>query len=99
MKYKRHLQDIKKRQNYKIIELDQRLNKVLITYFISNLLKLIIFKNNLEHFKLNSSHVKIKRFCIVSGRSKGVLKRFKVSRIILRELTGKGLFLGLKKAS
>lgn len=99
MKYQRHLQDINKRQKYKKTELDQRLNKILLFSFTTNVLQLIITKNNFEQFKSESLQVKIKRFCIVSGRSKGVFKKFKVSRIILRELSNKGLFFGLKKAS
>ena len=99
MKYQRHLQDINKRQKYKKTELDQRLNKVLLFTFTTNVLKWIVAKNNFEKFKSDSLHVKIKRFCIISGRSKGVFKKFKVSRIILRELSGRGFFFGLKKAS
>jgi small subunit ribosomal protein S14 len=37
--------------------------------------------------------------CQLTGRSKGVLRKFKVSRIMLRELALAGMIPGLKKAS
>jgi len=37
--------------------------------------------------------------CQLTGRSRGVLRKFKVSRIMLRELALAGMIPGLKKAS
>jgi len=37
--------------------------------------------------------------CQITGRSHGVLRKFKVSRIMLRELAHAGYIPGLKKAS
>jgi small subunit ribosomal protein S14 len=37
--------------------------------------------------------------CLLTGRSKAYLRRFKVSRIMLRELALAGKIPGLKKAS
>lgn len=37
--------------------------------------------------------------CELTGRSKGVLRKFKVSRIMLRELALAGKIPGMKKAS
>jgi small subunit ribosomal protein S14 len=37
--------------------------------------------------------------CLLTGRSKGFLRKFKVSRIMLRELALAGKIPGLKKAS
>jgi small subunit ribosomal protein S14 len=37
--------------------------------------------------------------CQLTGRSHGVLRKFKVSRIMLRELALAGMIPGLKKAS
>jgi small subunit ribosomal protein S14 len=37
--------------------------------------------------------------CQITGRSKGVLRKFKISRIMLRELALAGKIPGLKKAS
>lgn len=37
--------------------------------------------------------------CSISGRSRGYIRYFGVSRIVLRELAHKGLIPGLRKAS
>ena len=37
--------------------------------------------------------------CMLTGRSRGNLRKFKVSRIMLRELALAGMIPGLKKAS
>jgi len=39
----------------------------------------------------------INNFCIVSGRSRSVYSKFRVSRIILKEFTVSGTFSNLKK--
>ena len=39
------------------------------------------------------------RRCQLTGRSKGVLRKFKISRIMLRELALAGKIPGLNKAS
>ena len=41
----------------------------------------------------------IKNYCIVTGRGRGVYKKVRVSRILLRVLGAEGLFFGLKKSS
>jgi len=50
-------------------------------------------------FSFNYYKTQIGNFCIISGKSRGVHKKFKISRILLRELSAKGYFFGLKKAS
>ena len=40
-----------------------------------------------------------KNLCIVSQRSKSIQRKLKVSRIIIRENSNKGLFFGLHKVS
>lgn len=42
---------------------------------------------------------KIKNRCVLSGRSRGVVRDFKVSRIVFKELAGAGLLVGVKKKS
>lgn len=39
------------------------------------------------------------RRCQISGRSRGVYRKFRVSRIVLRELALKGHVPGMRKAS
>jgi small subunit ribosomal protein S14 len=47
----------------------------------------------------DSSPTRLHSRCQLTGRSKGVYKKFKVSRIMLRELALAGKIPGLKKAS
>jgi small subunit ribosomal protein S14 len=47
----------------------------------------------------DSSPTRSHNRCLLTGRSRGVLRKFKVSRIMLRELALAGTIPGLKKAS
>lgn len=47
----------------------------------------------------DSSATRSHNRCELTGRSKAYLRKFKVSRIMLRELALKGMIPGLKKAS
>lgn len=71
-----------------------------------------LFKNNELPFNIrlgaqlklnslprNASKVRIKNYCVVSGRSKGVYKSFRLSRIKFRELALAGLLPGIIKSS
>ena len=47
----------------------------------------------------NSSPVRIKNRCALTGRSRGYLRAFGLSRITFRELAREGKIPGVKKAS
>jgi small subunit ribosomal protein S14 len=47
----------------------------------------------------NSSAVRIRNRCEVSGRPRGVYRKLKVSRIALRDLGNNGMIPGLVKSS
>ena len=59
------------------------------------------FAAQLELAKLprNSSKVRIRNRCAVTGRPRGFYRRFQLSRICLREMTAFGLIPGVKKSS
>ena len=59
------------------------------------------FEAQLELSKLprNSSKVRQRNRCRVTGRPRGVYRKFQVSRIALRELAAFGLLPGIKKSS
>jgi len=42
---------------------------------------------------------RVVRRCEISGRSRGVYRKFRISRIVLRELAHKGMIPGMRKAS
>jgi len=47
----------------------------------------------------NSSSVRLKRICQITGRSKGVYRKFNMCRQQIREFASYGLITGLVKAS
>ncbi len=53
----------------------------------------------LQKLPRNSSPVRIKNRCAISGRSRGYLRMFGVSRIVFRELAREGNIPGVKKSS
>jgi len=53
----------------------------------------------LQKLPKNSSPVRVKNRCVISGRSRGYLREFGVSRIVFRELAREGNIPGVKKAS
>jgi small subunit ribosomal protein S14 len=53
----------------------------------------------LSQLPRNSSPVRLHNRCMLSGRPKGYMRLFGISRINFRELASKGLIPGVKKAS
>lgn len=53
----------------------------------------------LQKLPKNSSPVRITNRCAVSGRQRGYMRDFGVSRIVFRELARDGKIPGVKKAS
>lgn len=47
----------------------------------------------------NSAPVRVRNRCLLSGRPRGTYRKFKLSRIALRELASQGLIPGMVKAS
>ncbi len=53
----------------------------------------------LQKLPKNSSPVRLHNRCKITGRPKGYMRQFGVSRITFRELASAGLIPGVKKAS
>ena len=47
----------------------------------------------------NSSKVRLHNRCMLTGRPKGYMRQFGISRISFREMASNGLIPGIKKAS
>ena len=47
----------------------------------------------------NSSLTRVRNRCEITGRSRGFYRKFKISRIALRELGNQGMIPGLTKSS
>jgi small subunit ribosomal protein S14 len=53
----------------------------------------------LDKLPRNSSAVRVKNRCLITGRGRGYIRLFGVSRIKFRELAADGKIPGIKKAS
>ena len=53
----------------------------------------------LQKLPKNSSKVRLHNRCNLSGRPKGYMRQFGISRITFREMASEGLIPGIKKAS
>jgi len=53
----------------------------------------------LQALPRNSSPIRIHNRCKITGRPKGYMRQFGISRIQFREMAAKGLIPGVKKAS
>ena len=54
---------------------------------------------SLQRLPRDASPTRLRNLCALSGRSRGVYRKFKISRIKLRELALEGKIPGMKKAS
>jgi small subunit ribosomal protein S14 len=53
----------------------------------------------LQKLPRNASPVRMHNRCKLTGRPKGYIRTFGISRVMLREMANKGLIPGVKKAS
>ena len=53
----------------------------------------------LQKLPKNSNPIRMHNRCRITGRPKGYMRQFGVSRITFREMASKGLIPGVKKAS
>ncbi len=53
----------------------------------------------LQKLPKNSSRVRLHNRCKLTGRSRGYMRQFGISRINFREMASEGLIPGVKKAS
>jgi len=53
----------------------------------------------LQKLPRNSNPIRLRNRCTVTGRPRGYMRQFGLSRITFREMASKGLIPGVKKAS
>ena len=53
----------------------------------------------LQKLPKNASPVRLHNRCKLTGRPKGYMRNFGISRVLFREMANKGLIPGVKKAS
>lgn len=54
---------------------------------------------DLDKLPKNSSPVRLRHRCQITGRARGFLRKFKLSRLCFREMANAGLIPGIMKAS
>lgn len=94
-------QDYLRRQRYNTNELELLILKV-IAY--NKILPIQERKNyqkqlNIKSQTLDSRITRIKNRCLMTGRSKGIIKKYKISRIAFKQLANQGLIPGIRKSS
>jgi ribosomal protein S14 len=99
MKFNRKKKDIKRRVNYKKIEMMCKIKKLLVRTEVSEKLKRLLTIKYMKKKQNKQYKTKIRNFCIYTGRSRSVYTKLKASRIMLRVFGASGLFFGFKKAS
>lgn len=55
--------------------------------------------NGLQKLPRNASPVRMRNRCTLTGRPKGYMRQFGISRVTFREMANKGLIPGVTKAS
>lgn len=90
----------KKREKLIALKWEKRaaLKKIIFDLHASNEEK---WQAQIELNKLpkNSSRVRLRNRCKLTGRSRGYLRKFQVSRLCFREMANEGLIPGMFKAS
>ncbi len=56
-------------------------------------------QNKLNQLPRNSSRIRLRNRCEVTGRCRGYLRKFKLSRLCFREMASAGIIPGIFKAS
>jgi small subunit ribosomal protein S14 len=59
----------------------------------------LIARLKLAEIPRNANPTRIRNRCEVTGRSRGYYRKFRLSRVMLRELANKGLIPGVTKSS
>lgn len=53
----------------------------------------------LNKMKRDASPVRLRNRCQITGRSRGILNKFRVSRLVFREMASNGMIPGVTKSS
>ena len=90
----------KKRENLGRVKWDKRkeLKKIVRDLNVSDEERMKA-QDALNKLSRNSSKIRLRNRCQLTGRSRGYLRKFKISRLCFREMANSGLIPGITKAS
>ena len=89
----------KKRQKLVIKHLSKRYSLKLQIKQASFLEEKLAIQRKLQQLPRNSSPVRLRNRCMITGRSRGYFKDFGLSRHVLREMVHQGVLPGITKSS
>ncbi len=94
-----------------LLEKDKKRRRIFANKEVQRLILLFLIRNTklsaaqrllltqrLQVISRDSSIVRLKNRCVLTNRSKGVYRQFRMSRVRLREMLANGLIPGYKKA-
>lgn len=87
--------DLKHRLNYLLFEIEYKILKSIG----SNKLLPLNIRLKAFHYLNFFKPTKIRNICIFTGRPRGIIKKFGLSRLELRNIGDKGYIAGLKRSS
>lgn len=92
----------KQKRRQKLVDLKwekrQELKKIILDPKVSETEKMKAV-DTLNKMPRNASYVRLRNRCAMTGRSRGYLRKFKLSRLCFRELASSGYIPGVFKAS
>lgn len=93
--HKKVIKDLKLRRTFVKKEFKSKFFKMLLhnRFLCRNIRRRIFIKSQ----RIKISIVKICNRCVFTGRSKGIIRLFKISRIVFKNLVTRGLLIGVKK--
>lgn len=89
----------KKRQKLVIKHISKRYSLKLQIKQASFLEEKLAIQRKLQQLPRNSSPVRLRNRCMITGRSRGYFKDFGLSRHVLREMVHQGVLPGITKSS
>ena len=89
--------DLRLRKKFAVTE--ERYRALRSIYFNAYLDENVREMARIELASLGGLRTKIKNRCVITGRSRGILRKFKVSRLTFKELSSRGELMGVRKSS
>ena len=90
----------KKRERLVQLKWDKRQKlKAIVFDLNSSEEKRLLAQHSLNKLPRNSSPVRLRNRCQLTGRARGFLRKFKLSRLCFREMANMGLIPGVTKSS
>lgn len=91
--------DLFRRRAFKKEELNALIFKAIACNKILPLSKRILAIQFLNNLPKDSKITRIRNRCLITGRSRGIIRKYKISRITFRKLAHMGLIPGIRRAS